>query len=216
MITLESFVLLCQKILRLPDDEKCIKVEWRVGGQGGGSCWDDGETDRHYPLDADPEEELTELDKILEIFAPNLTFLQYKKLTREVVTRGSRTQNDYYGNYTSYASKSVNLEVLYRFIKIDPTAVMIVGLPGSGKTTLAKTLGGTLFDDPVELGSLVSCTDPLIVVTDPNMTRPDLREAASKVLGHRNLACGSSSRMIRIPARRTSLSARNAVRILRM
>jgi len=44
---------------------------------------------------------------------------------------------------------------------------LIIGLPASGKTTYAKTLGGFLLDDPQSVNELPLECDHL-VITDPN------------------------------------------------
>lgn len=63
-------------------------------------------------------------------------------------------------------------------------AVLIVGLPGSGKTTLAKTKyvpqGYTLIDDPVNLLSVEEVLTEKVVITDPYFVLTDAREAAKK------------------------------------
>lgn len=90
-------------------------LEWETGGIRGGSCWDTGEGhDPHRPYTTDnPEPEFTDLDKILEDVCPNINFLKYKTLASKVITYSSRTQNEYYGNHTSYMIKKLDLTKLY-------------------------------------------------------------------------------------------------------
>ena len=92
-----------------------IEIEWVVGGQSGGSCWD---TDRHvyFPKDADPEPEFKQLDSILAKVCPNITYLEYKRLAATVVQTYDYCYNDYYGNYTEYRKKYVVLEDLYNYL----------------------------------------------------------------------------------------------------
>jgi len=54
-----------------------IELDWVTGGITGGSCWG-GEADQ--PIESEKEPDFSELDLILEEFAPNITYLQYKKL----------------------------------------------------------------------------------------------------------------------------------------
>lgn len=91
-----------------------LSVSWRTGGMCGGSCWGDS-ADR--AVTADDPEELVELDKILEKVAPNISFLKYKNLCSEIVHSASYTQNEYYGNYYTYAVHYVLLSELYSALK---------------------------------------------------------------------------------------------------
>lgn len=94
------------------DPKDSLKVEWCTGGQRGGSCWDEGEHS-YYAHTGDPEEELESLDVLLEDFCPDISHLKYKNLIRKVIKRKERHEDDYYGNYSNYASKEVILEELY-------------------------------------------------------------------------------------------------------
>ncbi len=97
--------------------EPALYVYWTIGGVAGGSCWDTGDEDRHYPISGVPEPEFEELDKLLEALVPDITFLQYKRLCKDCIERGESRSNDYYGNHTDYAYKLVRLGVLYKYMK---------------------------------------------------------------------------------------------------
>ena len=97
--------------------EPFIGVQWSTGGISGGSCWDDGEKDNHYPTSGEIEPEFEELDKVLEHFYPGITHLQYKRLCRQVIETGDYRMNEYYGNSTNYAHKFVRLQKLYDTLK---------------------------------------------------------------------------------------------------
>jgi hypothetical protein len=90
----------------------CISVQWRTGGVGGGSCWDNGDTDPHYPIFAERESDLALLDKILEYFCPDIIMLRYKELYR-LVEYNYFSEYEYYGNYTDYGEKFLSLQKLY-------------------------------------------------------------------------------------------------------
>jgi hypothetical protein len=94
--------------------QKSISIEWCSGGMEGGSCWG-GESNRS--VQSDPEPEFEELDEILAKVWPEINFLKYKKLVRDLVRNDSRTSNDYYGNYTTYASKTIYLFNLFKSLK---------------------------------------------------------------------------------------------------
>lgn len=93
-----------------------LAVSWTIGGQYGRSCWG-GELDRTQS--AEPEPEDSALVEILEAVAPNLTFVQGRRLlaTDSLYERSTDRSLDYYGNYTDYARKTLDLDVLYRALR---------------------------------------------------------------------------------------------------
>lgn len=93
--------------------EHWIYAQWVSGGTGGGSCWDNGDEDRHYAISGEPPQELVDLDKILEAVAPNISFIQYRVLERTCVETSSYSEDEYYGNCTNYGVKECCLEKLY-------------------------------------------------------------------------------------------------------
>jgi hypothetical protein len=98
-------------------NEGKLEVTWTTGGMTGGSCWNDGVEDPHYPVEAEEEPEFEALDKVLEALCPQITFLQYKKLVKSVVSRDATSENEYYGNYYDKMTKSVDLNVLKQYLK---------------------------------------------------------------------------------------------------
>lgn len=90
-----------------------LYAEWTKGGEGGGSCWDDGTDDPHYPISAEKEPDFDCFDKVLLCIVPNISYLQHKVLTSAVLRIDEYTQNEYYGNYTVYGTKKVILKDLY-------------------------------------------------------------------------------------------------------
>lgn len=97
------------------NDSPSLTIEWLIGGQSGGSCWDEG-PHQHYPISADEEPEFKELDTILEEYFPNLSYLKYKGLTKLIKSHEYK-QNEYYGNYREYRRNYILLEDLYNFLK---------------------------------------------------------------------------------------------------
>ena len=87
-----------------------IIKRWTIGGLSGGSCWG---TER-YAITADPEPEFIDLDEILAEVAPEISYLEYKKLLRKVdACDTTTTDHDYYGNHTDDAIKAINIKNLY-------------------------------------------------------------------------------------------------------
>jgi hypothetical protein len=95
-------------------DNPRLYVEWTTGGMSGGSCWGDVATGW---TSHDPAPELEILDAVLEKVTPNLTFLQYRALTIELVKHHTHNIGEYYGNDTDYASKTVYIKELYEYLK---------------------------------------------------------------------------------------------------
>jgi hypothetical protein len=111
-MTFEEFLKRLEKedVCIYMNNRPCIKCEWVVGGSSGGSCWGHSSNDAVPP---EPEPDFMDFDLILTIFAPELPYLKYKKLSNEIIKRDTRTNTGYYGNYTDYATKTVDLENLY-------------------------------------------------------------------------------------------------------
>jgi hypothetical protein len=97
-------------------DKNYLYIYWRTGGESGGSCWDDGTEDNHYAVSADPEPEFESLDKLLIKLCPNISYLQYKRIIGSVIKTGEYTQNEYYGNYTTYSYKVILLRDLFNIL----------------------------------------------------------------------------------------------------
>jgi hypothetical protein len=96
----------------LPIEQLFLYWEWSTGGMIGGNCWNDNPP-HAYTSD---EVEDSVLDKVLEDLFPQITFLQYRNFISKYVTVGSRSENEYYGNGTDYAVRTVNLSDLYNFL----------------------------------------------------------------------------------------------------
>ncbi len=91
-----------------------IEQHWCSGGIGGGSCWNDGESDTHYEMSGDPPPATFEdLNTVLEAFWPNISFLQYQKYIVPLFRNEERTESEYYGNCTRYAYKIISLRDMF-------------------------------------------------------------------------------------------------------
>ncbi len=94
--------------------EDHYEVTWVSGGMCGGNCWgDDADTE----VSAEPEPDLLKLDELLESVAPQMTVKQYKQLRGQVVEVDTKSDHEYYGNYTTYGVKRVNFHTLYKVLK---------------------------------------------------------------------------------------------------
>ncbi len=99
--------------IKYEDCGNYIQVETCVGGIRGNSCWG-GESEGY--VNSEPVEDLTELDKLFEIYCPEISFLKYKKFVNENVENFSREESEYYGNSSNYIGKRLNLKTLYDFL----------------------------------------------------------------------------------------------------
>lgn len=93
------------------DDGKLYSQSWCTGG-----CWNDcwGGSSPASPEEPYPFTELTEL---LEKIAPNLTFLQYKRIETACVSTETHYERDYYGGAVSRCKWVCDLEKLYDILK---------------------------------------------------------------------------------------------------
>jgi len=93
-----------------------LEEKWLSGGQTGGNCWGDV---ADHGVNAEAEPELTDLDDVLAKFAPDISYIGYKRLSNKLINTGSFTQNEYYGNYYEYSTKFVYLDELYEYLKTE-------------------------------------------------------------------------------------------------
>lgn len=93
--------------------EPVLSIRWRTGGMDGGSCWG-GKP--NTPISGELEPEFEELDAVLEELVPNLSYLDYKKLTPLVKVESDIYEPEYYGNYSQYTMKTMELRALYNFL----------------------------------------------------------------------------------------------------
>lgn len=96
-------------------EENTIGIKWITGGMRGGSCWDEGNSQR-YASEGDPKPEFEDLDLILEKVMSNITFLQYKKLCKFLIKEKSWSEDEYYGNSTNYIINYIFIDELYDYL----------------------------------------------------------------------------------------------------
>lgn len=90
------------------------KVSWVIGGATGGNCWG-GSAD--IPVEAEEEPD-DSLEKLLNHICPDLTFLQYRSLMKSDIYEYDRKErSEYYGNYTIFRERNLNLELLYKKLR---------------------------------------------------------------------------------------------------
>lgn len=97
----------------IKDSDYIIFERILTGGASGGSCW--GDEPRYF---TEKHQEPENLDRMFEIIAPNISFMQYKRLTREVDQAvANYSECEYYGNYNEYSIYAWNLNDLYKKVK---------------------------------------------------------------------------------------------------
>ena len=92
-----------------------LSVKWHTGGQSGGNCWDSSDDSRYYAERGEPEPEFEDLDDLLLEVAPQFSFLHYKKLMKSLKIISNR-ENDFYGNYDDYVTKSIKVDDIWQFL----------------------------------------------------------------------------------------------------
>lgn len=119
-----SIEVLPQKVILKPGWERCFRHSaivdndgkmrsnrWCTGGACG-NCWDESMS----PVSADDPENFTTLDNLLEEICPNISFLHYKKITKECVETEHTYEADYYGGGCHYNNWVCDLKKLYELL----------------------------------------------------------------------------------------------------
>lgn len=86
---------------------------YETGGVSGGSCWDSSNPQPYVNTEQDPG--FVVLDQLLEKVAPQISFLNYKKLSAMIKTF-EHWESEYYGNRTEYRISYITLEDLANFL----------------------------------------------------------------------------------------------------
>jgi len=86
--------------------------DWCLGGTAG-SCWSDSLS----TLTPEPQpEDFKEFDELIEKVCPNISFMQYKKIKREIVSIKESSYGDYYGGVEYSAHYEMDLKKLYNLL----------------------------------------------------------------------------------------------------
>lgn len=112
----DQFVKKIRKILNVTDGypQEC-SVRWISGGVTGASCWG-GTADQ--PIQPDTPKEIDDLDLILDILCPELTYKQSRNLKETIVKLETTGDADYYGNCCQSTKKYVLWKDLYDYLII--------------------------------------------------------------------------------------------------
>lgn len=89
----------------------------KTGGASGGSCW--GTYPEPY-TNSEASEKLANweaLDEVLNLFAPNISYLQYRRVMSNLVKSNEKTQYEYYGNYDDYYIRWIVVDDLLEFLE---------------------------------------------------------------------------------------------------
>lgn len=93
------------------DDGKFRSQKWCTGGTAG-DCWGGMSS-----VSPDETPDFTALDELLEKVAPQLTFLQYKKIKRECVSIEESSESDYYAGVTHHQRWVCDLKKMYELLE---------------------------------------------------------------------------------------------------
>lgn len=83
-----------------------IGLTWIIGGQ-----YSDKD-----PREIEIEPELEDLDKILENLCPDISILKYKRLIRENLKRDTHKDYGYYGDWTEFGVKFIELKNIFNWL----------------------------------------------------------------------------------------------------
>lgn len=97
-----------------------VSDDWRIGGQTGGSCWDEGPHE-YDSVDGEKEADFAELEAFIDEYYPDFSYRMYRELNKKFEYVEFTSDSDYYGNYTRSMCKMLRFsdfeEVLSMFEK---------------------------------------------------------------------------------------------------
>ncbi len=96
-----------------------IGVAKIISRVSGGSCYSDSNDDlvtTHYNIN---DFDFDILDSILEIVKPDIRYLEYRKLEKNLIKSEEITEHEYYGNNQTYLVKVINLKKLFELLNLD-------------------------------------------------------------------------------------------------
>jgi len=94
-------------------NEHVIYSQYVKSGKSGGSCWG---TEPEWFYNEPPKDHMKVLDIVLEEVCPNITFLQYKKLSGLIRSNDEYCADNYYGNFDNWHVDFIPLSEFEEFI----------------------------------------------------------------------------------------------------
>jgi len=85
------------------------------GGVAGGNCWESG-GNYHYSENDDYDGRIPQFEEFIVKIKPSITLREYLDFYDNYVVAREDSDNEYYGNYTNYAVREVNLKELYKLL----------------------------------------------------------------------------------------------------
>lgn len=95
-------------------DSGYIGFAVRTGGNTGGNCWGG---DASYEPEYDVNLENEYLDKVLEVIAPEVTYLTYRKIEKNLIQKTEYVKREYYGNDDRYHVELIVVKDLIDVLK---------------------------------------------------------------------------------------------------
>lgn len=86
----------------------------RTGGNSGGNCWG-GEAS--YEAESNVNLYNDYLDKVLEVIAPEVTYLTYRKIEKSIIQNMEYTKHEYYGNNDVYHVQLIPIKELVSMLE---------------------------------------------------------------------------------------------------
>lgn len=98
------------ELAKLMTDNGFVGQAWKTGGYSGGGWRED---DHAIPYSTQSKKDPNFLDPLLELICPQITYLEYKKLMKNLpVTTGSDTVYEVYQNNTHYDFEYIKIQEL--------------------------------------------------------------------------------------------------------
>jgi len=92
-------------------DDVVVYYDWSTGGLSGGNCWDDTEPTYYASNETEPED--NPFAKALELYAEDISYIRFRKISSKVLYEYTHRYYEYYGNRSDIEGRAFIVRELY-------------------------------------------------------------------------------------------------------